>query len=444
VTATLNPVSGANGLTLADVQHQNPSTIGLSPLSATLTALKNSGLADTLASPRIRARNKEKARILIGSRVPVITNSVTPTNTAAVVTGSVQYLDVGLSLNVQPTIYEDGDVAIKVGLEDSLITNQITTSSGTIAYTISTRNADTLLRLKDGETQILAGLIQDSETRSISGIPGLSEIPGLGRLFGSHTNDREKSELVLSITPRIIRAPGHAAGDDTEFWYGTETRPRSAPVSAIKTIATTAAPAASAIVGATAAGGGSPEPTTSVTPGSVSGGSGVVTTNATNAGVAAADMEHTAQAIKAAAAAPAGELPKAGLTLSGPADVRVGDSFTVGVDLQSDQPLNRIRAQVRYDSSTLQLVGADNGDLLPEASGAKVTTPIAGGAMVDATASAAAPFDRGGTLMVLHFKALKARPVTAISAQLAVVGSAGTTQATSTPEPLTFAVGAPN
>ena len=90
-------------------------------------------------------------------------------------------------------------------------------------------NLNTLLRLKDGETQILAGLIQDSDTRNAAGIPGLSQIPIVGRLFGSHNSDREKSEIVLSITPHIIRTQARAASDSTEFWYGTETRSRSTP-----------------------------------------------------------------------------------------------------------------------------------------------------------------------------------------------------------------------
>src|SRR5882672_10873699 len=223
---------GASGLVLSDLSHQNADTIKVSSVSLTANALQTVGNTNTLASPRIRARNKEKAKILIGSRVPVITTSVALLGTGTAGTASsssVQYLDVGLTLEVQPTIYLDGDVAIKVGLEVSSITNTITTPQGTTAYTIGTRNANTLLRLKDGETQILAGLIQDSDTRSAAGIPGLSQIPVVGRLFGSHNSDREKNEIVLSITPHIIRTQARAASDSTEFWYGTETRSRSTP-----------------------------------------------------------------------------------------------------------------------------------------------------------------------------------------------------------------------
>ena len=234
ITASAQSVAGATsagsagGLVLSDLTHQNQNTIAVSSVSATLNALQTLGNTDTLASPRIRARNKEKAKILIGSRVPVITSSTALLASGTASSSSVQYLDVGLTLEVQPTIYLDGDVAIKVGLEVSSITNTVVVG-GTQAYTIGTRNANTLLRLKDGETQILAGLIQDSDTRNASGIPGLSQIPIVGRLFGSNNADREKSEIVLSITPHIIRTQARPASDATEFWYGTETRSRSSP-----------------------------------------------------------------------------------------------------------------------------------------------------------------------------------------------------------------------
>ncbi len=160
--------------------------------------------ANVLASPRIRARNKEKAKILIGSRVPVITTAATASGNGGVVSNTqVQYLDVGLTLEVEPTIYADNDVAIKVNLEVSSIINTDQRRGRRIAYEIGTRNATTLLQLKDGETQILAGLIQDSDTRSASKIPGLGDIPLLGRLFSDHTANSSKSE------DRAVDHPAH-------------------------------------------------------------------------------------------------------------------------------------------------------------------------------------------------------------------------------------------
>jgi general secretion pathway protein D len=230
-TATLSTPSN---LTLQSISHLRQSDISVTPLSLTVDLLKQVGRANTLASPRIRARNREKAKILIGSREPVITNSVTPTaGGTGVVTGSVQYLDVGLTLEVEPTVHLDNEVSIKMNMEVSSITKQVTTASGTVAYEIGTRNAQTLLSLRDGETQILAGLIQDSDTRTSNRVPGLGDIPLLGKLFGSDRIDKEKSEIVLSITPRIIRSSARPPSETTEFWYGTESNLRSAPLGSV-------------------------------------------------------------------------------------------------------------------------------------------------------------------------------------------------------------------
>lgn len=161
--------------------------------------------AKVLANPRIRVKNKEKAKIHIGDRVPVITT----TSTANVgVSSSVSYLDVGLKLDVEPTIYLRDEVAIKVGLEVSNIRGQVGSAdkNQTVAYELGTRNASTTLQLRDGETQILAGLINDEDRRKAFKVPGLGEIPVLGHLFRSDSTDRRKTEIVLLITPRIVRS----------------------------------------------------------------------------------------------------------------------------------------------------------------------------------------------------------------------------------------------
>src|SRR5438477_327282 len=138
------------------------------------------GRTNILANPRIRAKSREKARIHIGDKVPVITTTAGATG---FVSESINYLEVGLKLEVEPQVYLDNDVGIKVGLEVSNVGAQTKTSSGTIAYTVGTRNTATTLRLRDGETQILAGLISDEDRRSASQVPGMSNLPLLGRLF---------------------------------------------------------------------------------------------------------------------------------------------------------------------------------------------------------------------------------------------------------------------
>ncbi len=157
-----------------------------------------------LANPKIRVRNHDKAKVQIGEKVPVFTTTSNfSVNTS--VAASVSYLDVGLKLEVEPSVQLDNDVIIKVGLEVSNLINQVTGPGGSTAFEIGTRQTATTLRLADGETQILAGLINDEDRRSATGIPGLSRMPVLGRLFGTQTDTRNKSEVVLLITPHVVR-----------------------------------------------------------------------------------------------------------------------------------------------------------------------------------------------------------------------------------------------
>ncbi|WP_161784261.1 secretin N-terminal domain-containing protein [Aquabacterium sp. NJ1] len=178
-----------------------------------------------LANPKIRARNREKAKVLLGEKLPVFTTTSTPSNGAISNAVSVSYIDVGLKLDVEPQVQLDNDVTIKVALEVSSITNKVSGPSDSFAYQVGTRQATTTLRLHDGETQILAGLINDSESRSSAGIPGLHDLPIAGRLFGLTTNEHKKSEIILLVTPHIVRnviQPGTAAAFMPS---GTEAQP---------------------------------------------------------------------------------------------------------------------------------------------------------------------------------------------------------------------------
>jgi len=468
-TLSLSPLGAATTgttagqMVLSDLSHQNSHTIGFNPAPAvTVNAMKQAGLVNTLASPRIRARNKEKAKILIGQREPVITNSVTPTAAGApVVTGSVQYLDVGLTLEVQPTIYLDTDVAVKISLEVSSILKQVTTASGTIAYEIGTRNANTLLRLKDGETQILAGLIQDTDTRNFSSIPGLGDIPILRHLFGEHHLDREKTEIVLSITPRIIRMQPRAASDTTEFWYGSESRTRSRPYTTSGATEThparpeAAAPGPSP--GINTAPGGAPVPSSSpqpvnpsVAPSSVS--APLSGPGAQNQSAPAPQglpvTAPPAPIVAAAASGAASQQTQAGtasgapsaLTLEGPAEAKVGEEFDVRVQLSSQDPITHLRSQLRFDASALQIVSASVGEVVPASAGAPTVNTRGVGAQLDVTTPAEDPVLGSGTLMTVRFKAVAPRPSSNVAAMLNVLGTTGGAVGSSAAQPLAIVI----
>jgi general secretion pathway protein D len=221
-TFSLTPLSAsgsASGLTVNGLRNINSSQVGVSVASLVFNLRREVGDFNTLANPRLRARNKEKAKIMIGDKVPVIT---TTSSTTGLVSENVSYLDVGLKFDVEPTVFPDDEVLIKLGLEVSSIVSQLRSAGGSTAYQIGTRNATTALRLKDGETQILGGLINRADRSTANRIPGLGDLPIAGRLFGSQLDDFQESELVLAITPRIIRSAPHPTPADSELWIGSE------------------------------------------------------------------------------------------------------------------------------------------------------------------------------------------------------------------------------
>ncbi|OYY49359.1 MAG: type II and III secretion system protein [Methylophilaceae bacterium 17-44-8] len=207
----------ANSITLEALKGLNSGTINLSPNPA-INFKKTVGDVNLLSNPRIRVKNNEKARILVGDKIPIITT----TSTANVgISENVTYIDVGLKLDVEPKITLDDFVNIKVALEVSSLGEQVPNTNTTV-FRIGTRNASTVLRLKDGETQILAGLISDDERKNASRIPGLGDIPLIGRLFSDQTDSKSKTEIVLAITPRIITNLDLPQSDVSEYWSGTE------------------------------------------------------------------------------------------------------------------------------------------------------------------------------------------------------------------------------
>jgi general secretion pathway protein D len=246
------PTPASGSLTVGGLRGIARNDLLVSPLQATLNMMLQDGDANVLASPRIRSRNKEKAKILVGDKLPIITNLISPQQAgqSSVVTGSIQYVEVGIKLEVEPQIYADGDVGIKLNLEVSNVTDTIQTDSGR-AYQIGTRSAQSTLRLHDGETQVMAGLINDTDRTSALKIPGVGQLPVLGRLFSNNSDNARKSEIVLSITPRIIRPQAMPNMRNADAWSGTESSIRDRqlriePLTVLKASTPKAEPAAAA------------------------------------------------------------------------------------------------------------------------------------------------------------------------------------------------------
>lgn len=226
---SLQGAAGAGGvLTLSELKNANSSLyrVKISDPALLLNLREETGDSKILANPRIRVKNKASAKVHIGDKVPLVSSTINGTST---VSESISYLDVGLKLDVEPNIKIDNEVEIKVGLEVSNLIEKIVTPAGSQAYRIGTRTASTVLTLKDGETQVLAGLVRREESAGVTGIPGLGRLPLLGPLFSSHRDESARSEIVLLITPRILRntTPRLAL---QSFQSGTEAKPGAQPL----------------------------------------------------------------------------------------------------------------------------------------------------------------------------------------------------------------------
>lgn len=224
-------LDGANvGLPIEGAVNLN-NTGGLVPYvglpAANLRLLATRGEGNVLASPRIRVKNRTEAKIHIGDKVPVFTSTA---NSSDFVATSVTYLDVGLKLDVEPSVTLDDEVSIKVALEVSNIINKEEGPAGSQAYRIGTRSAATTLRLKHGETQVLAGLINDEDRTSSRTLPGLGDLPVLGRLFTRNEDSANSTEIVLLITPRIVRNIVAPAFTRDDLAAGTEALVGAAPL----------------------------------------------------------------------------------------------------------------------------------------------------------------------------------------------------------------------
>ena len=174
--------------------------------------------AEVLANPKIRVRNKEKAKVHVGSREPVVTVTINDTQTSE----NVQYMDVGVKLDVEPTIQLDNTIVTKLGLEVSNVSGREKTANGTAVITISSTNANTTLTLKDGEQTVIGGLIRNDNSVTKNKFPILGDIPLLGELFNGTDKTKSKREILLSITPHIVKMVRVPQGDIASIWSGGE------------------------------------------------------------------------------------------------------------------------------------------------------------------------------------------------------------------------------
>lgn len=180
-------------------------TVSESRYAAVMEALKKIGETNILSSPRITAVNNREARILVGSTRPYVTTTVTtPASGPSTTAESVTFIDVGVKLYVTPTVHKDGFITMKIRPEVSSVLDSLQTGQNNAIPIVETSEAETTVRIKDGVTVVIGGLIKDEQSDIHRKFPVLGSIPVLGTAFRNHSSSQVKTEIAIFLTPRII------------------------------------------------------------------------------------------------------------------------------------------------------------------------------------------------------------------------------------------------
>jgi general secretion pathway protein D len=359
-SGTTTAAATSTALTIASLAHLNATDFAVTIGSVTANLLLSDSNTKILQNPRIRATDQQKATMKIGSRIPIATGSFSSglggvgasAGYAGAVNTQFQYLDVGVNIEVTPTVHFNHDVTLKIKIE---VTSQSgsTTISGVTEPIISQRVAEQTIRLREGEANILGGVQNKQEQVSSSGIPGLSSIPILKYLFGSKDHTIQDDEIVFLLVPHIVRTqdlePVNLRSIDTGVGQLIELRhlPSKGPAS-------NPAPAVPPVRPA--------QPSVSAVPGQ----SAQAAAPAALAQLRAA-AESNGDAAHANAASPpsATGVGKVSLILTPPdGPVAAGSTFKVPIVLNNGTDIASVPVQIQYDPASLSLVNVDTGEFL--------------------------------------------------------------------------------
>jgi general secretion pathway protein D len=198
--------------------------------TATYSLIKTASNSELLANPELRISEGEKATLHIGQRIPVPVTTIAAYNATQTTgnngainpygTTSFQYQDVGIKVAMEPRVHHNREVTLKLLVEVSNLGPKVE-FAGQEQPTFATRTIESTIRLKDGETNFLAGLIQSNKVENETKTPFLGDLPFIGRLFTSKSNDETRTDLVLTMTPHIIRIPDITEEDVAPMWVGT-------------------------------------------------------------------------------------------------------------------------------------------------------------------------------------------------------------------------------
>jgi general secretion pathway protein D len=333
-TTTTTPTTSSNGINLNTLANLNATDFQVTIPQATATALLSDSNTKLVQNPQIRALDGQKATLKIGDRVPVATGSFQPgiggVGINPLVNTQFQYLDVGVNVDITPRVHAGREVTLKMTLDISAVTSYVNIG-GISQPVIGQRKIEHEIRLKDGEVNLLGGMLEDQQTKALTGIPGLANIPILKYLFSQTNTEHQENEIVFVVVPHIVRGPEVSKASAEMLDVGTanaiELRRASRP-----------APPTANVPGAAAA-------------------------------VPQAQPQVAPQPVQPNPAMPAAQAGTGGGTfLFDPPAVNQtkGATFTVNVMLSGGQNIYSVPLQLNYDPNQLQVVNVSNGGFLSQ------------------------------------------------------------------------------
>ena len=372
-TTTTTTTTSTTALTLDNLANLNANSFAITVGSATANLLLTDSDSKILQNPRIRATDGQKATMKIGSRIPIATGSyqtgATTAITSSLVNTQFTYIDVGVQIELTPTVHFDHDVTLKLKIEDSSESGT-ETISGVTEPILANKSSEQTIRLREGEATILAGILNKQDLVSMSGIPGLAELPLLKYVFGSKTHEVIDDEIVFVLIPHVVRGPEISPLNlrRIDTGAGQTIQLRHVSDSAVQPGQGTA-PA-------------QPRPTGAQNPNRLPAGAAPLKGQTAEVAAASAMAQIRQQsesdvpkldAPKIGGPSPATTGPDGAASPSAPVSFvltppatgpAAGTNFTVPVVLNGGKDISSVPLQIQYDAAKLTLMNVDAGDLL--------------------------------------------------------------------------------
>ncbi len=412
-TTTTSTSNNSSSLTLNNLAHLNATDFGVTVSGGTVNALLSDTDTRVLQNPRIRATDGQRATLKIGQKIPVATGSYNSGVSTGVASIGVQtqftYLDVGVNIDITPSVHYDREVSLKTKVEVSQQNGSVTIS-GVTEPIIAQRVLEQNIQLKDGEPSILAGIVTKQDNKSVSGTPGLGELPFFKFFFSSQNKEVQQDEIVFLLIPHIVRESVltriNMAAIDTGTGNDIQLRRDLTPEPA-KAAADLPGPALNRPIGETSAASAA-EAARQQMHQQVSPAQAPPAIPQTNSALALA----TPPTVVSTTAPPSGSAfgtPVSVAIVPSNANPAVGSTFPVSVVLSGGKDIYSVPMQIQFDPHVLQLVNVDAGKFLGDDATAAHRLEDNGTVTI---ATSRLPNARGvsgqGTVCTLIFKAIAA------------------------------------